>query len=319
LLDVTIIGAGPIGLACGIEARRAGLEALIVEKGALLQSFLGYPPGMELFSTPDLLELGGYPMSCRGYKPLREEAIDYYRRVAEAEELNIRLYENVQSVDGEAGAFEVVTDRGRYRTRFVIVATGFFEVPNRLNVPGEELPKVSHYYREPFAFSMRKVAVIGAKNSAAKAALECLRHGAEVTLIHRGPEVSPRVKYWLRPNLVNRIDDGSIKAYFNTSVSEIRPDTLLLSTPEGPLEIENHFVLALTGYRPDYTLLERLGLQFKGESRVPVYEPTTFETNREGLFLAGTVLGGLDTSAWFIENGRDHAAKIAAAIGARAA
>lgn len=316
--DVVVIGAGPIGLASAIEAKRAGLSALVVEKGALVNSFLGYPTGMELFSTPDLLEIGGYPMSTRGYKPLREEVIDYYRRVAEAEHLDIRLYEPVLRVDGEAGAFTVVTERGAYPCRFVVVATGFFDVPNPLGVPGEDLPKVSHYYKEPYPYSGQKVAIIGAKNSAAKAALECLRHGAEVTLIHRGPEVSPSVKYWIRPNLVNRIEDGSIRAYFNTTVAEIRPHSLLLRTPEGDREIANDWVLALTGYRPSYDFLEALGIAFEGPHRKPVYDTETFETNRPGLYMAGTVLGGLDTSEWFIENGREHAERIAQHIAARA-
>lgn len=309
--DVVIIGAGPIGLACALEAQRAGLDALIVEKGALVNSFVGYPTNMEFFSTPDLMEIGGYPMACRDYKPIREEALDYYRRVAEAERLNVRLYETVEAVEGEAGAFTVVTDRGRYAARFVILATGFYDVPNRLGVPGEDLPKVTHYYKEPFAYSGTRVAVIGAKNSAAKAALACHRHGAEVTLIHRGLEVGPTVKYWIRPNLVNRIGDGSIAAFFNTTIAEIHPDRLVLDTPDGRRELANDFVLALTGYRPNYAFLDRLGLTFDGPKRKPVYHAETFETSRSGVFMAGTVLGGLDTSEWFIENGRFHAQRIA--------
>lgn len=315
--DVVVIGAGPIGLASALEAQRAGLSALILEKGALVNSFLGYPTGMELFSTPDLLEIGGYPLATRGYKPLREEVIDYYRRVAEAEALEVRLYEPVLRIEGEAGAFSVVTERGAHAGRFVVVATGFFDVPNPLGVPGAELPKVSHYYKEPYPYSGQRLAVIGAKNSAAKAALECLRHGAEVTLIHRGPEVSPSVKYWIRPNLVNRIEDGSIRAFFNTTVAEVRPDSLLLRTPEGEREIENDWVLALTGYRPNYPLLEALGIAFEGPHRKPVYDAETLETSRPGVYMAGTVLGGLDTSEWFIENGREHAQRIARHLAAR--
>jgi len=317
--DVVVIGGGPIGLACALEARRAGLNAVVVEKGALLNSFVGYPTNMELFSTPDLLEIGGYPLVARGYKPIREEALDYYRRVAEAEQLTLRLGERVLRVDGEAGAFTVVTERAPLPCRAVVVATGFFDVPNRLGVPGEELPKVSHYYKEPFAYAGRRVLVVGAKNSAAKAALECHRHGAEVTLVHRGPEVSASVKYWIRPNLLNRIEEGAIQARFNTRVVEIRPESVVLAAPEGEVEIPNDFVLALIGYRPDYPFLEALGLAFEGEARAPAHDPETFESNRLGVFLAGTVLGGLHTSRWFIENGRFHAARIAEVLADRLA
>jgi thioredoxin reductase (NADPH) len=315
--DVIIIGAGPIGLACAIEAKRAGLDALVVEKGALINSFLGYPTGMEFFSTPDLLEIGGYPLISRGYKPLREEAMDYYRRVAETEELDIKLYERVIRAEGEAGRFTVVTEKGAYPCRFVVAATGFYDVPNLMDIPGEDLPKVTHYYKEPYPYSGQKVAVIGAKNSAAKAALDCLRHGADVTLIVRGSEVSPKVKYWIRPNLVNRIKDGQITAYFDTTVTEIRSGSLLLETPEGEREIANDWVLALTGYRPNYPLLERLGVAFEGPARKPVHNADTLETNRPGLYLAGTVCGGMDTSEWFIENGRVHARQIMAHITAQ--
>ena len=305
--DLVIVGAGPIGLACAIEAKRAGLDAVIVEKGALINSFLGYPTGMEFFSTPDLLEIGGYPLISRSYKPLREDAIDYYRRVAEAENLDVRLYERVLRAEGEAGDFTVVTDKGAVRCRAIILATGFYDVPNLLGVPGEDLPKVSHYYKEPYAYSGQKLAIIGAKNSAALAALDCLRHGAHVTLIVRGSEISPKVKYWVRPNLVNRIKDGQITALFDTVVKEIRPHTLLLDGPQGEQEIPNDWVLALTGYLPNYPLLEALGIAFEGPARKPVYDSESMETNRPGLYLAGTVCGGMDTSEWFIENGRIHA------------
>lgn len=305
--DLVIVGAGPIGLATAIEAQRAGLDAVVVEKGALLNSFLGYPTGMEFFSTPDLLEIGGYPLPSRDYKPIREEALDYYRRVAEAEGLEVRLYERVLRADGEAGAFTVVTEKGAIPCRAIVVATGFYDVPNLMGVPGEGLPHVSHYYKEPYPFSGQKVAVVGAKNSAAKAALDCHRHGAEVTMIVRGPEISPRVKYWIRPNLVNRIKDGSIAAYFDTVVKEIRPGSMRVETPDGEQEIAADWVLALTGYRPNYPLLEALGVDFEGPSRKPVYDPMSMETNRPGLYLAGTVCGGMDTSEWFIENGRVHA------------
>ncbi len=323
--DLVIIGAGPIGLACAIEAKRAGLDAVVIEKGALINSFLGYPTGMEFFSTPDLLEIGGYPLISRSYKPLREDAIDYYRRVAEAEGLDVRLYERVLRAEslprtrsgGEAGAFTVVTDQGTVSCRAIIVATGFYDVPNRMNVPGEDLPKVSHYYKEPYPYSGQRLAIIGAKNSAAIAALDCLRHGADVTLIVRGPEISPKVKYWVRPNLINRIKDGQITALFDTVVEEIRPDSLLLGTAAGDREIANDWVLALTGYLPNYPLLEALGIAFEGPARKPVHDPETMETNRPGLYLAGTVCGGMDTSEWFIENGRVHAKQAVAHLADR--
>lgn len=310
--DVIVVGAGPVGIACALETQRAGLRTLVIDKGALVNSFLGYPTQMEFFSTPELLEIGGYPFPTLRYKPTREEAIDYYRRVAQREELTLRLYERVERLDGTAGAYTVHTDQGVHPTRAVIVATGFFDVPNRLGIPGEDLDKVSHYFREPYPYSGQRVAVIGAKNSAAKAALQCHRHGAEVTLIHRGASVSDKVKYWIKPDLDNRIKEGSIRAFFNTTVRAIHPDHLLLDTPDGPQELGNDFVLALIGYRPNYALLDALGLAIRDDdTRTPVFDEETFETNRPGVYLAGTVCGGLRTSRWFIENGRFHAQRIA--------
>jgi thioredoxin reductase (NADPH) len=311
MLDVVIIGAGPVGLACGIEARREGLEALLIDKGALVNSFLGYPVNLEFFSTPELMEIGGHPFATLRYKPLREEAIEYYRRVAAAEHLTLRLYERVLRVDGEDGGFTVVTEKDRYACRKVVAAVGFFDVPNRLGVPGEDLPNVTHYYREPYAYAGQKVAVIGAKNSAAKVALDCYRHGAAVTLIHRGPTLSDKIKYWIRPDLENRIREGSIAVFFNTTVAAVERDRLLLDTPEGRVDLPNDWVLAMTGYRPDYPFLETLAINAEDdEARTPVYDPETFETNRPGLYLAGTVCGGLRTGRWFIENGRFHAGQI---------
>lgn len=308
MFDVVIIGAGPIGLACGIAAGRRGLDALILEKGALVNSLTGYPTNMEFFSTPDLLEIGDYPLPTTRYKPIREEAIDYYRRVAETEKLNVRLYERVVALEGEDDAYTVITDKARYDCRKVVIATGFFDVPNLMCIPGEDLPKVTHYYREPYAYTGQDVAVIGAKNSAAKAALDCFRHGARVTMIVRGPALSDSIKYWIKPDLENRIKEGSITALFNTSVEAIRPDSLVLKTPEGAREIPNDWVLALTGYQPDYSLLDRLGVSFADDpSRTPICDTETFETERPGLYLAGTVGGGLNTSRWFIENARFHA------------
>ena len=313
--DVVIVGAGPVGLACGVKAKRQGLKALIVEKGALVNSFLGYPTNPEFFSTPELMEIGGHPFATVRYKPIREEALDYYRRVAQVEKLDVRLYERVERVEGTDGAFMVVTEHNTYACRKVVVAAGFFDVPNRLGVPGEDLPKVTHYYKEPYAYARQDVAVIGGKNSAAKAALDCYRNGARVTLIHRGPAVSEKVKYWIKPDLENRIKEGSIQALFDTSVRAIEPDVLVLDTPEGERRIANDWVLALTGYRPDYDFLDALGIAIgDDDARTPVYDDETFETNRAGLYLAGTICGGLRTGRWFIENGRFHAGQIMAHI-----
>ena len=311
MIDLVIIGCGPVGLTCGIEAKRNGLDAVIVEKGTLVNSLVGYPLHMEFFSTPERLEIGGYPFATLRYKPLRSEALEYYRRVAEQEQLAIRLYERVLGVDGTDNAFQVITTKGTIACRKVVVATGFFDFPNRLGVPGEDLSKVTHYYREPHAYTRQKVAVIGGKNSAAKAALECFRHGADVTLIHRGSEPSDRIKYWILPDLQYRIRDGSIRTHFETTVSAIEPHRLQLHGPDGPFSIENDFVLAMTGYQPDYRFLRALGVSTRDDEYcTPEHDPDSFESNRAGLYLAGTVCGGLKTNRWFIENGRFHAAQI---------
>ena len=312
MLDLLIIGAGPVGLACAIEAQRQGLTARVVEKGALVNSIVGYPTNMEFFSTPDLIEIGGYPFPIRGYKPTREEAIEYYRGVAQRERLDLRLYERVTAVEGQAGDFMVTTDRESHRPKAVVAVTGFFDRPNLLNLAGESLPKVTHYYREPYPYIHQRVAVIGAKNSAAKAALDCYRHGAEVALIVRAPGLSDKIKYWIRPDLENRIKEGSIRAFFDTQITEIRESTVRLQTPGGPVEIENDWLLAMTGYQPDFNFLERIGVTFADDgARTPVYDEVTFETQRPGLFIAGTVCGGYHTNRWFIENGRFHAQQIA--------
>jgi len=310
--DVLIIGAGPVGLACAIEAKREGLDACVIEKGALVNSLVGYPANMEFFSTPELIEIGGYPFPVQGYKPTREEAIEYYRSVAQREALDIRLYERVLELRGSRGDFTVVTTRDAHAARHVVVSTGFFDQPNLMNVPGENLPKVTHYYREPFAYVRQKVAVIGAKNSAAKAALDCYRHGAQVTMIVRSDVLSDKIKYWIKPDLENRIKEGSINALFNTEVLEIRESSIVVSALDGTREIENDWVLATTGYHPDFEFLEGLGLEFKDDGfRTPSYDDATFETTRPGVYIAGTVCGGYQTSRWFIENGRFHARQIA--------
>lgn len=311
MVDVVIIGAGPVGLACAIEAKREGLDALVIEKGALVNSIVGYPTNMEFFSTPELIEIGSHPFATTAYKPTREQAIEYYRRVAETESLAIRLYERVECIDGERGAFTVVTNRGDVRAAQVIIAIGFFDQPNLMDVPGEDLPKVSHYYKEPYPYAHQKVAVVGARNSAAKAALDCYRHGAEVTLIVRALNLSDKIKYWILPDLQNRIKEGSITALFSTIVSEIRESEIVLQTADGERVIENDWVLAMTGYHPDYSFLEKLHIGLDDDAfRTPIYDDASFETSRPGIYLAGTVCGGYRTNRWFIENGRFHARQI---------
>lgn len=311
-VDLLAVGAGPIGLACAIEAERVGLSARVVEKGGLVNSIIGYPTQMEFFSTPELLEIGGHPLATTYYKPRREEALDYYRSVAQREGLDVRLGERVETVEGEAGDFTVVTSRGRHRARAVALATGFFDQPNRLGVEGEDLPHVAHYYKEPYPYSGRRVVVIGAKNSAAKAALEINRHGGDVTLVVRGDEISTSVKYWIRPDLLNRIKDGAVTAHFRSVVERITPEAVVVRTPDGVAEIGADFVLALIGYHPDFSLLERVGVELAGPECAPVVDERTMESTRPGVYLAGTVCGGYHTSRWFIENGRIHAAQIAA-------
>lgn len=316
--DVLIVGAGPVGLACAIEAKREGLSAVVIEKDALVNSIVGYPARMEFFSTPELIEIGGYPFPVQGYKPMREEAIEYYRGVSAREALEIRLYERVTEVRGAAGDFTVITDRAKHRARHVAVAIGFFDTPIALEVPGEDLPKVTHYYKEPYPYVRQKVAVVGARNSAAKAALDCYRHGADVTLLVRSPVLSDKIKYWIKPDLENRIAEGSIRAFFSTTVEEIREGSLTLRTPDGVQTIDNDWVLAMTGYTPDYRFLEALDIAIADDpDRTPVLDPVTFETSRPGVYLAGTVCGGRRTGRWFIENGRFHARQIAQHIAKR--
>ena len=307
-----VIGAGPVGLACAIEVRRRGLSVRVIDKGTLVNSIFGYPTNMEFFSTPDLIEIGGYPFPVQRYKPTREDALEYYRGVAARDKIELSLYDRVERIEGERGAFTVHASTGPHRARFVVLATGFFDQPNPLGVPGEDLPNVAHYYKEPFAYVGQQVAIIGAKNSAAKAALDCYRHGAQVTLIVRSGRLSEKIKYWIKPDLENRIKEGSITAFFNTTVQEIRRDAVVLKTPEGTREIANQWVLAMTGYHPDFDLLDRFGVTFADDGfRTPVFDDATFETRRPGVYIAGTVCGGYQTGRWFIENGRFHARQIA--------
>lgn len=309
--DVVIIGGGPIGLACGIEAAKSGLNYLIVEKGSLVNSLYNYPYFMHFFSTADRLEIGDIPFLSMQPKPGRNEALEYYRLVAAHYGLKLRLYEKVEDVKQVQQGYLVHTTKSTYQTHNIVVATGFYDIPKKINVPGEELPKVSHYYRDPNYYSFQKLIVIGASNSAVDAALECWRKGAEVTMIVRGPEISHRVKYWVRPDIDNRIKEGSIKAYFNSCVVAIRENEVEAATPEGNIIIPNDFVLALTGYQPDFNFLKGLGINLsEDEKRCPEHDVATMETNQKGIYLAGVVCGGMDTHKWFIENSRVHAEMI---------
>lgn len=310
ILDVFIIGGGPIGLACGIEAQEAGLSYLIVEKGCLVNSLYNYPQNMTFFSTSEKLEIGGVPFVSNHPKPTRAEALEYYRRVSLKFSLNVRLFETVELVDKET-VFQIRTSKGHYQARNVIVSTGFYDLPNKMNIPGEELPKVMHYYKDPHYYAMQNVIVVGASNSSVDAALETYRKGAGVTMVIRAPEISKRVKYWVRPDIINRIAEGSITAYFNAALLEVREHEADIQTENGKITIPNDFVLALTGYRPDFALLRRFGITLSEDEKLfPAHNPETMETNREGLYLAGVVCGGMDTHLWFIENSRDHAVKI---------
>lgn len=311
-LDVLIVGGGPIGLACAVEARARGLDYVVLEKGCLCNSIYHYPTAMRFFSTPDLLEIGGVPFITTGDKPSRAEALAYYRRVAQGLGLRVRLYEAVLEVAGEDGAFEVTTAQGRYRAAKVIAAIGFFDRPRLLDVPGEELPKVSHYYKEAHLYADQDLLIVGSGNSAVETALECFRCGARVTLVVRSPDFHQGIKYWVRPDIENRIEAGEVAAHFATRVAEIRPKSVVLQPREGAaFEIRNDFVLALTGYLPDFDLLARMGVEIGDDAeRTPRHDPRTYESNRPGLYLAGVVVGGMCTNRWFIENSRDHARAI---------
>ncbi len=310
-VDVLIIGGGPIGLACGIAAKAAGLTYLIVERGCLVNSLYRYPQNMTFFSTSERLEIGGTPFVSTSPKPKRAEALEYYRRIQQQFELNIRLFEAVADVKKVGDEFTVHTSKSTYTARNVIVATGFYDIPCLLNVPGEGLPKVSHYYNDPHYYAGQKVVVVGASNSSVDAALETYRKGADVTLVVRGEQIGPRVKYWVRPDIENRIANGEVRALFNSKLTEIRPTEVDILTPEGPVTLANDFVLALTGYQPDFAFLEKIGIKLAPDtSKVPFHNAETMETNIPGLFLAGVVCGGMNTHLWFIENSRVHAQQI---------
>lgn len=307
-VDVLIVGGGPIGLACGIEAKKAGLSHLIVERGALVNSIFRYPLNMTFFSTSERLEIGGVPFVSHLFKPNRTEAMEYYRRVAMNWDLSLQLHTEVVDFQKEEDGFIVFTSKGEFRTKAVVLATGFYDLPHKMGIRGEELPKVHHYYKEPHPYFGQKVAVIGAANSAIDVALECFRRGAEVTLIVRGEKISDRVKYWVKPDIENRIKAGEIRAYFQTEVIEITPTTIHIQTPQGLEILENDDVLAMTGYVPDFSLLEKIGIALQNDrNKTPVYHHASMETNVENVYLAGVICGGLATHEWFIENSREHA------------
>jgi thioredoxin reductase (NADPH) len=315
---VIIIGGGPIGLACAIEAQKAGLEYLILEKGCLVNSLYNYPVNMTFFSTSERLEIGGVPFVSNNAKPTRPEALEYYRRVATSRELKIHLFEEVKEVSARQTGFSVLTNKATYTADNIIIATGFYDIPYLLNVPGETLPKVTHYYKEPHSYAFQKVLVVGAQNSAVDAALETWRKGAEVTMVIRAEDIGQRVKYWVRPDIVNRIKEGSIRAFYQSTVSSIREDEVDIQTPEGIVTIANDRVIALTGYQPDLGFLQRAGITLAADAvRKPDYLEESHETNIPGIFLAGVICGGMNTHRLFIENSREHAVKIIAAIVSR--
>jgi thioredoxin reductase (NADPH) len=313
--SIIIIGGGPIGLACALEAKKAKLSYLILEKGALVNSLYNYPVNMTFFSTSERLEIGGIPFVSNNAKPTRAEALEYYRRVAISHQLHIHLFEEVKTVKRlkatNNSLFSVKTSKSVYTASNIVVATGFYDIPYLLKVPGENLPKVKHYYDDPHYYAFQKVAVVGASNSAVDAALETWRKGAEVTMVVRGPEIGKRVKYWVRPDIENRIKEGSIKAYFNSTVKEIRNDKVILQTPGGIVSLPNDWVIAMTGYQPNLAFLKKLGIGLSRDKvRKPYYDEKTHESNQAGIYLAGVICGGMNTHRLFIENSRVHASNI---------
>jgi thioredoxin reductase (NADPH) len=313
-----IIGGGPIGIACALEAKKHNIDYLILEKGTLVNSLYNYPVNMTFFSTSERLEIGGVPFVSNSAKPTRSEALEYYRRVAKDNQVNIHLFEKVTDVKKlktqnpklKTG-YEVITTKSTYTCNFIILATGFYDIPYLLNVPGENLPKVKHYYDDPHFYAFQKVIVVGAQNSAVDAALETWRKGADVTMVVRGPEIGKRVKYWVRPDIENRIKEGSIKAYFNSSIREIRETEVDIETPQGLATVENDWVIAMTGYQPDLPFLKNIGVELcEDETCKPNYNEETHETNQKNIYLAGVICGGMNTHRLFIENSREHAVKI---------
>jgi thioredoxin reductase (NADPH) len=322
IFDLLVIGAGPTGLACAIEAKKAGFRAVSVDKGCVCNSLYHYPSHMTFFTTSELLEIGDIPFPSPHAKPSRNEALEYYRQVAAHYRLEVRQYQRVTRISGSQGAFVVHTvdrfDRpGMLHARSLVIATGYYDLPNRIRIPGEELSKVHHYYDDPHPYFGLDVVVVGGKNSAAISALELWRHGARVTLVHRGAEMHRHVKYWIKPDIENRIKNGEIKAYFRSQLTAITPDSVQLETPEGAISLRNDFVFAMTGYHPDFTFLENLGVEFAGPDRLPICNPETLESNVPGIYLAGVIVAGSRTNEIFIENGRFHGRQIARALEAK--
>ena len=314
--DLIIIGAGPIGLSCGIEAKRNNLDYLIIDKGMLVNSIFNYPTNTTFFSTSDKLEIGGIPFVSHNVKPTRTEALEYYRRVSESWELNLSLYNEVLEIKNNADYFLINTQSGKFKSKNIIISTGFYDIPYLLNVPGENMDKVLHYYNESHPYYQMDIAIVGAGNSAADVALDTYRKGAKsVTMIIRESEIGENIKYWVRPDIINRIESKEIKAYFNSEIVEIREKSITINTESKKIEIQNDFVLAMTGYQPNYNLLENLNVKIlDDEFRTPSYNEKTMKTNIDGVFLAGVICGGLKTNKWFIENSRDHSEKIIAEI-----
>jgi thioredoxin reductase (NADPH) len=309
--DIIIVGAGPIGLSCGIEAVRRNFSHLIIEKGCLVNSIFHYPANMTFFSTSERLEIGGVPFVSHGDKPTRREALEYFRRVKNSWQLNVNTYEKVINIEGDEGNFRIITNKKEYRASYIIIATGFYDLPNMLNIPGEDLPKVKHYFDEAHPYAYLKIIVVGAANSAVDAALETYRRGSEVTMVIREDKIKDSVKYWVKPDIENRIKEGSIKAYFKSHLVKVTENEAAIKTPDGIITIPNDFVFAMTGYHPDFSFLEKIGIKStEDDQKSPIYNPETFETSKEGIYLAGVVCGGMDTGKLFIENSRYHASNI---------
>jgi len=324
---IIIIGGGPIGLACALEAKKAGLDYLILEKGTLVNSLYNYPVNMTFFSTSERLEIGGIPFVSNNPKPTRPEALEYYRRVALSNHIKLHLFEKVEKISSQlpgtgnrkhATSFLITTNKTTYTADYIIIATGFYDIPYKLDVPGEDLSKVTHYYKDPHFYAFQKVIVVGASNSAVDAALETWRKGAEVTMVVRKDQIGPRVKYWVRPDIINRIQEGSIRAYFNSTIKEIREHDVDIQTPEGMVTISNDWVIAMTGYQPNLDFLQNLGIHLsEDEVKKPRYDERSYETNVRNVFIAGVICGGMNTHRLFIENSREHAEKVIQTISKR--
>lgn len=311
IYDIIIVGGGPIGIACALEAKKKSLSYVILEKGTLVNSLYNYPSNMTFFSTSEKLELDEIPFISTNPKPHKQEALEYYRRIVTSNHLNIHLFEKVEKIETKDDLHHVQTSKAKYRSKNIIIATGFYDIPNYLNIPGEDLPKVAHYYGDPHFYATQKTIVVGASNSAVDAALEIYRKGGDVTMVVRGPAIGERVKYWVKPDIDNRIDEGSIKAVFNAEIKEIKEHEVVITSKEGEQTLENDWVLLLTGYRPNFEFLKSMGIRLSEDGKkIPEYDPETMESNVKGIYLAGVICGGTETHKWFIENSRVHAKMI---------